>query len=401
MMSDVSWLIEGVLAAGGNVGIKTNGRPDLAVWAFPDGANWSATTTRNQLKAAAVRHIERRRHAVPRKPIKLIVANSGCANACTGSEGDKGVEAILRLAAQHGGCERDEILTASTGVIGVPLPLVKIRANAKDVFAKLRPDGWLDAAEAIRTTDNAPKGCFREVKNSKGEVLGRLGGVAKGAGMIGPNLATMLCFLATDLTLSHEQLDDLLKPAVRQSFNRVMVDDDQSTNDTVILAATCKRQVADADWLTYMQASLNEVTLELALKLVRDGEGAQRIADIRVEGAVSDADAEKIARAIGRSPLFKTALYGGDPNWGRIAAAAGNAGVALIEEALTISIGEHIVFNRGENLMDKATEVKVATVMKQAEVPIVVKVGRGPGQARLWSSDLGYEYVKVNADYRS
>ena len=393
--------IDGVTVAGGSVGIKATGKPDLALLAFPDGANWAATTTRNQLKAAPVRRLEKMRAAKPRLPLKLIVANSGCANACTGPEGDKGVEATLRAAAMHAGCERDEIAVASTGVIGVPLPAMKIRANIKKVLDVLRPNGWAAAAEAIRTTDNAPKACFRDVVGADGQPLGKVGGIAKGAGMIGPNMATMLCFLATDMTFDNEQLDEMLKLAVAQSFNRVMVDDDQSTNDTLILAATCKRQVAAADVAARFQAALNEVTRDLALKLVYDGEGAKRIAAIFVEGALSDADADKIARAIGRSPLFKTALYGADPNWGRIAAAAGNAGVAMIEDTLTIAIGEHTVFNRGENLMDKALELKVAAVMKAQTVPIYVKVGRGSGRAELWSSDLGYEYIKINADYRS
>ncbi|RMF18973.1 MAG: bifunctional glutamate N-acetyltransferase/amino-acid acetyltransferase ArgJ [Candidatus Dadabacteria bacterium] len=385
-------LVAGVETAGAACGIKPAGRPDLALWHFPDGARWAATVTNHQLRAAPVRRLEALRSASPRPLLRAIVVNSGNANACTGHSGMAAAESVATAAARELGCDPSQVLTCSTGVIGVPLPDDRICAALPDLVGALDPAGWARASAAIMTTDNGPKTAWREI----GGV--RIVGIAKGAGMIAPNMATMLAYVCTDADLDEATLDDMLAAAVDASFNRIIVDGDQSTNDTVVLAATGKVAVRDRGAVAQ---AIREVCLELALMIVRDGEGARRIGRITVEGAPNDADALRIARTIGLSPLVKTALYGGDPNWGRIAAAAGNAGVPLDEFDLVIEVGGEVLYRNGDNCMTADVEARAAAAMAQDEVPIRVVVGNGSGTATIWASDLGHEYVTCNADYRS
>ena len=327
-----------------------------------------------------------------RRPLlRAIAVNSGNANACTGSSGMTAAEAVAAATARLIGCDADEVLTCSTGVIGVPLPSDRICDALPRLRDAARPDGWYDAATAIMTTDDAPKIAWHDAGGA------RVVGIAKGAGMIAPNMATMLAFICTDARLESVALDALLNDAVATSFNRVIVDGDQSTNDTVILAAT---GAVDADEQALAEA-VREVCLDLALMIVRDGEGARRVGRIDVHGAQNDADAERVARAIGLSPLVKTALYGADPNWGRIAMAAGNAGVVLDEMDLTIEVGGEVLYRDGVSHMTTDVEARAAAAMQQDEVPIRVRIGNGPGKVTVWASDLGHEYITCNADYRS
>lgn len=401
-MSDrfASFQVPGVEAGGVAAGIKKTGRPDLAVLVFAPGTRWAAVVTGHALRAAPVRRLERQRAATPRPRLRAIVVNAGNANACTGESGMRAANATADAVALLLGCAADEVLVSSTGVIGVPLPVEKIEAALPAALDARTGDGWAAAAEAIRTTDTWPKISSREVRDGAGAVVGVVGGIAKGAGMIAPNMATMLCYLATDLALDEHDLDAALRAAVDESFNLAIVDGDQSTNDTVVLAATgLSPATVDAAVRAAFSAALAEVCGELARSIVRDGEGARRFADIVVEGASDDVAARRIARAIGASPLVKTALYGGDPNWGRIAAAAGAVGVPIREDELIVEIGGVTLFERGEPHPER--EQAAAQAMRAEEVAFRIVVGKGSGRGRVWASDLGHEYVTCNADYRS
>ncbi len=392
--------VPGVEAGGVAAGIKKTGRADLALLVFAPGTRWAATVTGHALRAAPVRRLEGQLAQRPRPALRAIVVNAGNANACTGQGGVRAAERTAAAAAALLGCAPDEVVVSSTGVIGVPLPVERIEAALPAARAACSSAGWAAAGEAIRTTDAWLKISHRPVRDVSGAVVGVVGGIAKGAGMIAPNMATMLCYLATDLPLGDDELDSALRAAVDGSFNIAIVDGDQSTNDTVVLAATGAAAVAvDAALRASFAAALAEVCTELARSIVRDGEGARRIADIVVEGAPDDAAARRMARAIGTSPLVKTALYGGDPNWGRIAAAAGSIGVPIREEELTVELGGVAMFERGEPHPER--EAAAARAMQADEVPIRVIVGQGPGRGRIWASDLGHEYITCNADYRS
>lgn len=395
------WTIPGALASGTAAGIKASGKEDVALIAFPDGAAWGAVLTRHELRAAPVRYLEKLRAADPRKPLRLIVINSGNANACTGPKGPEAVTATVRAAALAADVAPDEVAVSSTGVIGVELPVHKLKGALPHLRAGLSATGWDAAARAICTTDATPKLAYRPIVNAAGGVIAHVGGIAKGAGMIAPNMATLLGYVVTDLTLTPAQIDVALKTAVNASFNRITVDGDRSTNDTVLLAATGKATVAiDDTVLAAFQMALDEVCLELAKMIVTDGEGARRVAEISVSGALTDDDALRVARGVANSPLVKTAIYGGDPNWGRIAAAAGAVGVPMLEETLVIKIGDVTMFDRG-NLPAPGSERAAAAVLAGSWVPITLRIGKGPGKATVWASDLGHEYVTCNADYRT
>jgi glutamate N-acetyltransferase/amino-acid N-acetyltransferase len=305
---------------------------------------------------------------------------------------------MARAAAIALGCDADEIAIASTGVIGVPLPDHKIRASLPELVRELAADGWTAAATAICTTDRAPKIASRRIKVADADVT--VGGIAKGAGMIAPSMATMLAFVATDAHADAPTLDQIVRSAASETFNRIIVDGDRSTNDTLIVVATGAASADASDPVVRgaLTTAVTDVCRDLALKIVRDGEGARRIAEITVEGARNAADAEVLARAVGHSNLFKTALYGGDPNWGRIAAAVGSREIAVLEETLEIEIAGVPMFHRGK-VADAAARARAAAAMQAPVVPVRVRIGRGPGAATVWASDLGHEYVTCNADY--
>jgi glutamate N-acetyltransferase/amino-acid N-acetyltransferase len=392
----------GFRAAGVACGIKASGAPDLALVASTHPCTAAAVFTTNQIKAAPVRYdlvlLARRRTG-----FRAVIINSGNANACTGPRGLSDIYAIVDLAGFLLGFPPDTILVMSTGVIGVPLPVDAIRAGLFQAIPALSEEGGEAAARAIMTTDTRPKMAVRRLTLNGTPVT--IGGMAKGAGMIHPHMATMLALITTDVAVEPELLDDLLRAAVDASFHRISVDGDQSTNDTVMILANGASGVAlDARNAPLFREALTDLCVELAQAIVRDGEGATKFVEIRVRGARTPQEARHIARHIARSPLVKTAFYGEDPNWGRILAAAGSAGVSLDTEAISLWIqrGEEpplLLFDRGSPALyfeDVAREIFAAPSFR-----VILELGLGDGEDWVWTCDLSHEYVTINGRYRT
>jgi glutamate N-acetyltransferase/amino-acid N-acetyltransferase len=392
----------GFRAAGVACGIKASGALDLALVASTHPCTAAAVFTTNQIKAAPVRYdlvlLARRRTG-----FRAVIINSGNANACTGPRGLSDIYAIVDLAGLLLGFPPDTILVMSTGVIGVPLPVDAIRAGLLQAIPALSEEGGEAAARAIMTTDTRPKMAVRRLTLNGTPVT--IGGMAKGAGMIHPHMATMLALITTDVAVEPELLDDLLRAAVDASFHRISVDGDQSTNDTVMILANGASGVAvDARNAPLFREALTDLCVELAQAIVRDGEGATKFVEIRVRGARTPQEARHIARHIARSPLVKTAFYGEDPNWGRIIAAAGSAGVSLDTEAISLWIqrGEEpplLLFDRGSPALyfeDVAREIFDASSFR-----VILELGLGDGEDWVWTCDLSHEYVTINGRYRT
>lgn len=385
----------GFRAAGIHCGIKRE-RADLALLVSDVPASAAGVFTTNRVQAAPVRYTRR---AVAAGRAQAIVINSGNANACTGEPGLEDAAEMALLSAAALGLDRDLVLVASTGVIGVPLPMEAIRRGIPMAAVTLEADGTA-AAEAIRTTDKFPKtaACRLEI----GGVTVTIGGMAKGAGMIHPNLATTLCFLTTDAALPPAVLRGALQRAVAESFNSITVDGDTSTNDTVLLLANGQAggaPITNGEALTRFTAGLTLVAAELAKMVVKDGEGATKLVEIRVDGALSNAEAHQAAMTVANSLLVKTALHGGEPNWGRILAALGRSGVEMAEETTDVFFGELAIVRGGlgvPGVWDAA-----AAALEQKEVTIGIRLGVGNGAARAWTSDLSEEYVRINGSYTS
>ena len=332
---------------------------------------------------------------------RAVVVNSGCANAATGPSGLADAGEMADLAAQVAGCTPGEVVVASTGVIGVRLPMDRVRSGIAQAGRELSPEGGADAARAIMTTDTKPKEASTEV--SLGGVTCRVGGMAKGAGMIAPNMATMLAFFTTDATIDSPRLHRALVAAVGESLNRITVDGDTSTNDCAVILASgaagappIEREGPDDE---AFQAALTTVARRLAEMLVGDGEGVTRVAEVRVEGAGSGDEADRVARVVAESPLVKTALYGGDPNWGRILAATGRAGVPLDGNRVSIWIGDVWVAENG--IAREYEEKDAAAALKEHPVRIRIRLGEGEATGWMWTSDLSHRYVDINAHYRT
>jgi glutamate N-acetyltransferase/amino-acid N-acetyltransferase len=392
----------GFRAAGVACGIKASGALDLALVASTHPCTAAAVFTTNQIKAAPVRYdlvlLARRRTG-----FRAVIINSGNANACTGPRGLSDIYAIVDLAGFLLGFPPDTILVMSTGVIGVPLPVDAIRVGLFQAIPALSEEGGEAAARAIMTTDTRPKMAVRRLTLNGTPVT--IGGMAKGAGMIHPHMATMLALITTDVAVEPELLDDLLRAAVDASFHRISVDGDQSTNDTVMILANGASGVAlDARNAPLFREALTDLCVELAQAIVRDGEGATKFVEIRVRGARTPQEARHIARHIARSPLVKTAFYGEDPNWGRILAAAGSAGVSLDTEAISLWIqrGEEpplLLFDRGSPALyfeDVAREIFAAPSFR-----VILELGLGDGEDWVWTCDLSHEYVTINGRYRT
>ncbi len=334
---------------------------------------------------------------------RALVVNTGNSNAFTGKAGVKAVATTVKAASKVFKCRDEEIFVASTGVIGEPLNPEPIVGALPDLAGKLSDTAWEKAAGAIKTTDTFPKGVNRTARI--GDTTVTLNGIAKGAGMIAPDMATMLAFVFTDAALPHAVLQGCLKPAVDRSFNCITVDSDTSTSDTVLLFATGKadhppvRGLTDAK-LKDFRTKLEEVLLDLALQIVRDGEGASKFVTVTVTGAASAGAAKRIAFAIANSPLVKTAIAGQDPNWGRIVMAVGKAGERADRDKLDVRIGGIRVTANGGPVAGY-DEAPVAEHMKGAEIDISVDVGVGKGKATVWTCDLTHDYIDINADYRS
>jgi glutamate N-acetyltransferase/amino-acid N-acetyltransferase len=388
-------LPKGFLASGVRAGIRKK-RPDLGLIVASDGANAAAVFTKNAFQAAPV---VLAKQAIKKSAgrVKAVVVNAGCANAVTGKEGMDAAKRVQKRAAALLQCDENEIFLASTGVIGVVLPDKKVTDTLPDAITRLSSGGVDAFSHAILTTDVGPK--LTQASFTLGGKRGRIVGVAKGAGMIHPNMATMLSFVMTDAALDPATLYRALKTAVDQSFNSISVDGDTSTNDTVLLLASGKLGNGARDDIADFQRALNTVCRDLAWMIVRDGEGATRVMELEVRGGRSEKDAKLAAHAVATSPLVKTALHGGDPNWGRILAALGRSGARFSIKRVSLAAGKVQLVTNGEPAAYK--EKDAAKVFSRERVPIVLDLGEGDAKTIVLSSDLGHDYVSLNADYRS
>ncbi len=384
-------------------GLKESGRPDLMLLHSERDCTVAGMFTRNQVVGAPVT-LNRETLAANSERVRAIATNSGIANACTGAPGLQNARRMQSLVATALRCRPEQVLVLSTGVIGVQLPMAKISAGLTAAAADRQPDGGPAAARAIMTTDTRPKHLAVRFELPDGNVT--IGGIAKGSGMIHPNMATMLAFLTTDAVVPAKSLRALLKSAVDKSFNRISIDGDTSTSDTVLLLAngvsglSCSRGAARAAF----SAALTHLATGLAHLVVRDGEGVTKFVSIRVSGARTKADAHRVANTIATSPLVKTAFAGSDPNWGRIIAAAGRAGVRfeLQRAALWISASEHETLQ----LVARGTpcdyqESDAAQIFAGSDFSVHLDLGCGGGETTVWTGDLTPEYVSINADYRT
>jgi len=388
-------LPKGFLASGVRAGIRKK-RPDLGMIVAEDGATAAAVFTQNKFQAAPV-VLSKAALKKSAGRVKAVVVNAGCANAVTGKEGLDAAKRVRTRTAELLNCGEEEVFLASTGVIGVVLPDKKVRDFLPDAVSRLSSGGIEALSHAILTTDVGPK--VAQATFTLGGKRGRLVGVAKGAGMIHPNMATMLGFVMTDANIAAPALQRALKIAVDQSFNAISVDGDTSTNDTVLVMASGKLGNAKNADLTDFQRALDSLCRELAWMIVRDGEGAIRVMELEVTGARSDRDAKLAAHAIATSPLVKTALHGGDPNWGRILAAVGRSGARFSLKKISLHAGTIALVSNGAPT--SYSEKEAAKVFARERVPLRVDLGSGTAKALVLSSDLGHDYVSLNADYRS
>jgi glutamate N-acetyltransferase/amino-acid N-acetyltransferase len=392
--------VKGVQLATVAAGIKNGSKPDLVLITFEPDTVCAGVFTRNAFCAAPV--TVAKNHLAKASPRALLI-NSGNANAGTGARGMDDAEQSCVLVASAISCTKDEVLPFSTGVIGEDLPMDKIGSGIKQLPARLEDDAWAQAASAIMTTDTVAKACSRSLQIDNTEVV--ITGIAKGSGMIRPDMATMLAFIATDAAVDRGWLQQCLDTAVNSSFNNITVDGDTSTNDACILAATgasgSRTLDGSCDSSAEFQQALNDVLAQLAQAIVRDGEGATKFVTVHVESAVSVAEAKQVAYTIAHSPLVKTALYASDPNWGRILAAVGRAGLDNLDiDNVSIYLGDVCIVSRGGR--DPAYEEALGQeVMSREEIDIRVILNRGNEQAIVWTTDLSYDYVKINAEYRT
>jgi glutamate N-acetyltransferase/amino-acid N-acetyltransferase len=359
--------------------------------------------TRSRVGAAPVDWCKRHLEATKGEGVRALVVNAGCANAFTGRPGADAVRRVCSAAAKRFDCRQRDVMVASTGVIGVLLDDAKIAQRLPELEQRLTPDGWAGAARAIMTTDTFPKGAYAEAQIDG--VTVRIGGICKGSGMIAPDMATMLAFVATDAAIAPAALQNLVGLYTRNTFNSVTVDGDTSTNDTLLLFATGQSgapRIARAGdrRLADFRDKLEQVLMNLAHQLVRDGEGATKFVKITVTGAETAASARKIARAIADSPLVKTAFAGEDANWGRIVMAVGKAEEPIDRDSLSVKFGD--LWAAQDGLVAPGyDEAKMSAYMKRAELEVTVDVGVGRASSTMWTCDLTKRYVEINGDYRS
>lgn len=394
---------QGFTAAAVAAGIKQSGRPDLVLVVSDRDCAAAGVFTSNRVAAAPVQ-LDRETLAANDSALRGVVINAGNANACTGAPGLADAREMQRLASETIGGRPEQCLVMSTGVIGVPLPMTRVRMGILTAAPMLATVNGRLAAEAIMTTDTRPKSLAIAVQLPGGWVT--LGGMAKGAGMIHPDMATLLGMLTTDAAISADDLAPLLRQAVDGSFNAISIDGDTSTNDTVLLLANGASGVAIADEESrgLFAAALNELCRSLAMMVVRDGEGISRVVTVRVTGAPSVAEARRVADTIATSPLVKTAFAGGDPNWGRIMMAVGRSGVAVDQNRLALWIeaaGELPLQLVREGTPTSYQESDAAAVFARREFTVRVDLGLGTAETTLWTTDLTHEYVTINADYRT
>jgi glutamate N-acetyltransferase/amino-acid N-acetyltransferase len=390
--------VAGVRLAVGEAGIRYHGRADLLLAAFAEGTSVAGVFTKNLCPGAPVTWC---REMLPGGQASGLVVNAGNANVFNGVAGQRAVEATARAAAETLGVPAETVFLASTGVIGEPMPAQKIVAVMKSLHDNLAEGGLENAARAIMTTDTFPKGATRTARLGGTDVT--IAGIAKGSGMIAPDMATMLSFIFTDAAVPAPALQAMLTKGVDHSFNCITIDSDTSTSDTVLLFATGharNKPTEDPAALADFRRALNEVLHDLAMLVVRDGEGAQKLVKITVDGAVSNHSAKKIGLAIANSPLVKTAIAGEDANWGRIVMAVGKAGEPADRDRLAIAIGGTWMAKAG-GIVPGYNEAPVVAHMKGRNIEIDVDIGLGQGRATVWTCDLTHGYIDINGSYRS
>lgn len=389
---------KGFTAAGVKAGIKKSGNLDVAVIYTKTQAVVAGTFTQNKVAAAPV-YVSK--EVVATGTAHAIVANAGCANACTGQQGLDDAHKMAQIAADELGVNADDVIVGSTGVIGVNLPMDKLEAGIKDAVANLSADGSDNAGRAIITTDTHSKSVTCEFELSGKTV--RMGAIAKGSGMIRPNMATMLCYITTDIAIDQALLQKAVSGCVEKSFNMISVDGDMSTNDMVIVLANGEANNAkiteeNADYQIFFD-KLMMLCTELAKQIAADGEGASKFLTINVKGAKSFADAKTVGMAIANSPLIKTAFFGEDPNWGRVICAVGYSGADMVPEKTVVKFGGITIFANGTGAT--YDEKALAHVMKEKDIVIDIELNMGQEDATVWSCDLSYEYVKINGEYHT
>lgn len=383
----------GTLAAG----IKYQNRPDVMLAELAPGTSIAGVFTQSATRSAAVLDCQKKL-GLPAAEGAAILVNSGNANAFTGHRGMASVAALSKALADQLELSEARVFTASTGVIGEPLPHEKISTRMPELISDLDAEGIAMAAQAIMTTDTYPKGASAQVETPSGPV--NIVGIAKGSGMIAPDMATMLAYIFTDAQIEQAELQGLLSTLNEVTFNAITVDSDTSTSDTLILAATgASGHRVSAQNAAFVEG-LHQVMRDLAHQVVRDGEGARKFVEVRLTGAASDQDAKQHAKAIANSPLVKTALAGEDPNWGRIVMALGKSGAAAERDLIKIWLGDILVAEQGW-VAASYSEERGAAYMKNAELVIAVDLGMGSGVATVWTCDLTHDYISINADYRS
>jgi glutamate N-acetyltransferase / amino-acid N-acetyltransferase len=401
-------VIQGVEFASVAAGVRYAGRTDVMLARLAPGSVVAGAFTRSSTRAACVLDCQakltgRAMGKLPANAGAAIIVNSGNANAFTGGNGQAAVDAVTGAVAEALGVPAGRVFSSSTGVIGEPLPFERITAKIEELALSLDQNGIEKAARAIMTTDTFPKGASAEVEGEGGVI--KIAGIAKGSGMIAPDMATMLVYIFTDAKISQANLQKMLSRQVDDTFNAITVDSDTSTSDALVVAATGRSTAGAIDNLRAKVAkdfekALRGVMMDLAHQVVRDGEGATKFVEVRVTGAVDDADAHRAAMAIANSPLVKTAIAGEDANWGRVVAAVGKSGARAERDLLTISFGDMVLAENGWRAPDY-DEAEASAYMKQQELVIGVDLGLGSGAKSVWTCDLTHRYIDINADYRS
>ncbi|MCL7404489.1 MAG: bifunctional glutamate N-acetyltransferase/amino-acid acetyltransferase ArgJ [Marivivens sp.] len=389
-------VIDGVRFASAMAGVKYNNRTDVMLAELVEGSTVAGVFTRSATRSANVLDCQAKNGKTQAGRAAIIV-NSGNSNAFTGARGVEAVDALCAGVAEQTGIDADRIFTSSTGVIGEPLPYDRITAKIGELSANLNAGGIEGAAKAIMTTDTFPKGSAAEI-TVKGQTV-KIAGIAKGSGMIAPDMATMLVYIFTDAKIGYEALQGVLSKLTNKTFNCITVDSDTSTSDTLLIGATGASGVDVSDNADF-EAALHKVMLDLSHQVIRDGEGATKFVEIQVTGAASDADAKRVGLSVANSPLVKTAIAGEDANWGRIVAAVGKSGAEADRDRLSIRFGDITVAENGWRAPNYS-EADASAYMKNAELIIGVDLGIGTGASTVWTCDLTYEYIRINADYRS
>ena len=389
-------VIDGVRFSAVAAGVRYKDRTDVMLAELAEGTTIAGAFTRSATRSAPVLDCQAK-NGGPAKGRAAILVNSGNSNAFTGQAGREAVTRICDAVAGTLGIPAERVLTSSTGVIGEPLPWERITARLADLRDGLSADAMEGAARAIMTTDTFPKGSATDV--TVGDATVRIAGIAKGSGMVAPDMGTMLVYIFTDAAIGHDPLQELVSTITERTFNCITVDSDTSTSDTLLVAATGASGVDVANNAAFA-AGLERVMLDLALQVVRDGEGATKFVTVEVDGATTETDARKVGLAIANSPLVKTAVAGEDANWGRIVMAVGKSGATADRDRLSIRFGDVWVARDGWRAPDYSEEATSA-YMKNQEIVIGVDLGLGRGKARVWTCDLTHGYIDINADYRS